>query len=410
MARQRFRVQSRQPETPAVTVGSMDGEHFVNMKNIAIIGAGIGGLAAALALQRRGFRVAVYEKAKQIREIGAGVVITANARRALQDLGVDDALAARSSTISVFHTCHFATGEVLRAVSSEEIRQKCGLASLGVHRADLHAVLMDAVLANDPNSLHADCEFVSLEQDASGVSFKFANGLSARADVLVGVDGNASAVRSFLFPEEAPKFNGQVAYRALIPEALVPASVRSRGSVMSAGPGRYLLCYPLRGGKIMNLVGLVQSDAWEEEGWAIPATNEEFAQAYAGYEPDLLALIHNIPTGDLFKWGLRDREPLKSWTVGRVTMLGDAAHPMTPFLGQGACLALEDALLLGRAFAASSSASEALKRYEEARRPRGTHVQLSSREEGLTLQDPSKKRRTAQDRGLLDYDPATVPV
>ncbi len=382
----------------------------MDLKRIAIIGGGIGGMAAALALQRRGFRVNVYERAKEIREIGAGVIITANARRALQDLGVDEALQARSSTISVFHTCHFATGAILRAVSNEDIRRKCGLASMGVHRADLHNVLMESVLANDPDSLHADCEFTSLEQDEAGVTVKFASGATARADVLVGADGNASAVRSFLFPGEAPKFNGQVAFRALIPDELVPPSVRNRGSVMSAGQGRYLLCYPLRGGKIMNLVGLVQSDAWAEEGWAIPATNDEFAQAYAGFEPDLLALILNIPGGELFKWGLRDREPLKNWTVGRVTMLGDAAHPMTPFLGQGACMAIEDALLLGRACAASATASEALQRYEDARKPRGTLVQLSSREEGLTLQDPGKKRRTAQDRGLLDYDPVTVPV
>lgn len=377
---------------------------------VMIIGGGIGGMAAALALQRRGFRVAVYERAKEIREIGAGVIITANARRALRDLGVDDALEALSSTIDIFYTCHYATGEVLRAVPNEDIKQKVGIASLGVHRADLHTVLKDAVLANDPDCLHADSQFVSLEQDATGVTAKFANGSSARADVLVGADGNTSSVRSFMFPEEAPKFAGQVAFRSLIPYAFVPESVQKRGSIMSAGPGRYLLCYPLRGGHIMNLVGLVQSNTWEEEGWAIPATNEEFAKAFEGYEPDLLTLIHNIPQGALFKWGLRDREPLTTWSVGRVTMLGDAAHPMTPFLGQGACMALEDALLLGRAFAASEAVGEALKRYDAARRPRGTLVQLSSREEGQTLQNPSKKRRTAQDRGLLDYDPVAEPV
>lgn len=377
---------------------------------VMIIGAGIGGMAAALALQRRGFSVAVYERSKEIREVGAGVIITANARRALRDLGVDAALEALSNTIEVFHTCHYETGAILRAVPNEEIRQKVGIASLGVHRADLHTVLMDAVLANDPDCLHANCQFVGLEQDSSGVTARFSSGATARADVLIGADGNVSAVRSFLFPDEAPKFAGQVAFRSLIPDALVPESIRRRVSVMSAGPGRYLLSYPLRGGEIMNLVGLVQSDTWEEEGWAIPATNEEFVKAYAGYEPDLLTLIRNIPENNLFKWGLRDREPLKTWTVGRVTMLGDAAHPMTPFLGQGACMALEDALLLGRAFAASQSVAEAFRRYEDARRPRGTLVQLSSREEGLTLQDPNKRRRTAQDRGLLDYDPATVPV
>lgn len=377
---------------------------------VIVIGGGIGGLATALALQRRGFRVAVYERAKEIREVGAGVVITANARRALRDLGVDEKLEALSSTIAVFHTCHYATGEVLRAVTSDEIRQKVGIASLGVYRADLHSVLMEAVLAHDPDCLHAQSEFVSLQQDATGVTVQFANGASARADVLVGADGNASAVRSFLFPEEAPKFAGQIAFRSLIPYALVPASVQARGSIMSAGPGRYLLSYPLRGGQIMNLIGLVQSGTWEEEGWTTPATKEEFAQAFQGFEPDLLTLIDRIPEGELFKWGLRDREPLQNWTVGRVTMLGDAAHPMTPFLGQGACMAIEDGLILGRAFADASTVSEALQRYENARKPRGTLVQLASREEGMTLQDPSKKRRTAQDRGLMDYDPVTVPV
>jgi salicylate hydroxylase len=381
----------------------------INAK-VIVIGGGIGGLATALALQRRGFRVAVYERAKEIREVGAGVVITANARRALRDLGVDEKLEALSSTIAVFHTCHYATGEVLRAVSSDEIRQKVGIPSLGVYRADLHSVLMEAVLDHDPDCLHARSEFVSLQQDATGVTVQFANGVSARADVVVGADGNASAVRSFLFPEEAPKFAGQIAFRSLIPYALVPASVQARGSIMSAGPGRYLLSYPLRGGQIMNLIGLVQSGTWEEEGWTTPATKEEFAQAFQGFEPDLLTLIDRIPEGEVFKWGLRDREPLQNWTVGRVTMLGDAAHPMTPFLGQGACMAIEDGLILGRAFADSSTVSEALQRYENARKPRGTLVQLASREEGMTLQDPSKKRRTAQDRGLMHYDPVTVPV
>jgi len=160
----------------------------------------------------------------------------------------------------------------------------------------------------------------------------------------------------------------------------------------------------------MNLIGCGQTDSWEEEGWSIPATNEEFANAYSDFAPELVALIRNIPTGALFKWGLRDREPLKTWTVGRVTMLGDAAHPMTPFLGQGACMAIEDALLLGRAFAASETVHEALQRYEAARKTRGTNVQLWSREEGLALQDPSRTRRSAHDRGLLAYDPVAVPI
>jgi salicylate hydroxylase len=382
----------------------------MTVRKIIIVGAGIGGLAAALALQRRGFRVVVYERAQEIREIGAGLIVTSNARRALHNLGVDKALEAASSCAPVHHLCNYATGAIERAVRNEQILREYGMATLQVHRADLHGLLMEAVRANDPGCLRSGHEFLGLKQDEAGVSVKFANGASDSADVLIGADGNASAVRTFLFPGEATKFNGQVAFRALIPDELVPASIRQLQMAMNPAPKRYLLHYPLRGGRIMNLIGCGQSDSWEAEGWSIPATNEEFANVYSDFAPELLALIRNIPPGALFKWGLRDREPLKTWTVGRVTMLGDAAHPMTPFLGQGACMAVEDALLLGRAFAASEAVHEALQRYETARKTRGTNVQLWSREEGLALQDPNRTRRSALDRGLLAYDPVEVPV
>lgn len=377
---------------------------------IIVIGAGIGGLAAALALQRRGFRVAVYERAAAIREIGAGVVISPNARRALRDLGVDAALASLSSSVSIIYTCNYRTGEIVDTNSNEQIIERQGMGMLQVHRADLHTLLLDAVRANDPEALYPGHEFIGLEQDTTGVSVRFANGVSHRADVAIGADGNTSAVRSFLFPGEAPRFNGQVAFRALVPDELVPAAIRQRQLAMYPAPRRYLLHYPLRRGRLMNVIGCGQSASWQEEGWSIPATNEEFAEHYSDLAPDLLDLIRSIPPGGLFKWGLRDREPLSTWSAGRVTMLGDAAHPMTPFLGQGACLALEDALLLGRAFAAATTINEALRRYEAARKTRGTNVQLWSREEGMALQDPTRRRRTALDRGLYDYDPVIVPV
>lgn len=375
-----------------------------------IIGAGIGGLSAGLALQRRGFKVVVYERAQEVREIGAGVIISPNARRALRDLGVDAALEAASSCVSLRHTCNYATGAILDVMEVQRMIEQHGMAMLQVHRGDLHGLLLQAVLANDADAVRPGHAFVGLEQDAGGVSVSFANGASDRANVVIGADGNASTVRSLLFPGEAPKFNGQVAFRALIPNDLVSESVRQLQMAMHPAPRRYLLHYPLRGGRILNLIGCGQAAGWEEEGWSIPATNDEFANAYSDFAPDILALIRSIPPGALFKWGLRDREPLKTWTLGRVTMLGDAAHPMTPFLGQGACMAIEDALLLGRAFAASADVDEALWRYEAARKTRGTNVQLWSREEGLAIQDPSKERRTAYARGLLDYDPVTVPV
>ena len=381
-----------------------------NAQHIIVIGAGIGGLAATLALQRRGFKVTVYERGSEIREFGAGVVITPNARRALRDLGVDEALASLSSSAPIVRTCVYNTGEVIRADRNDAIAARHGMGVLQVHRGDLHGLLLQAVQANDADAVHAEHAFVALDQDEAGVSVAFANGLRRRADAVIGADGNTSAVRTFLFPGEDPKFTGQVAFRALVPDELVPPVVRERGSAMYQGPRRYLLHYPLRSGRIMNLIGCGQALSWEEEGWAIPATNEEFLHHYSDYAPELLALIRAVPAGGLFKWGLRDREPLATWTRGRVAMLGDAAHPMLPFLGQGACMALEDALVLGRAFAAAGTVDEALARYEGARRTRGTNVQLWTREEGITLQDPTRKRRTALDRGLFDYDPATVPV
>lgn len=377
---------------------------------IIVVGAGIGGLAAALGLQRRGFKVTVYERAPEIREVGAGLIVTANARRALDDLGVDQALFAASSCVPVMYTCNYATGEIGAELHNADVAAKYGYATLQVHRADLHALLMEAVHANDPEALRPGHACETLSEDAEGVTVRFENGHEDRADVVIGADGNASRIRSHLFPGVATTFNGQIAFRALLPAELVPARAMELGQVMLPGPDKYLLYYPLRGGSIMNVIGCGRATQWEDEGWAIPATNAEFAEAYSDFVPYALDMIRAIPEGALFKWGLRDREPLATWTTGRVAMLGDAAHPMTPFLGQGACLAIEDAMVLSRAFAASGSVGEALKRYEAARRDWGNGVQMQSQEEGRALQDPSIPRRPAIARGLLDYDPVTVAV
>ncbi|MEZ5233231.1 MAG: FAD-dependent monooxygenase [Acidimicrobiales bacterium] len=377
---------------------------------VVIIGGGIGGLSMALALQRRGVAVAVYERATRLREIGAGIIMQPNGRKGLVDLGVDGAVAAVSSCMTMLHACHYATGEILGARPNAAIAEQYGLPSLAVHRGDLHSVLLAAVRAEDAAAVHAAHEFVSLEQDEAGVTVQFANGASDRAEVVIGADGNGSAVRSFLFPGEPARFNGQVAFRAVLPDELVPPLVRERELAMHRGPGRYLLHYPLRGGQLMNLIGCGHTETWEEEGWSIPATNEQFLTAYADFAPHLQELIAAVPDGELFKWGLYDRAPLESWTSGRVAILGDAAHPMTPFLGQGAAMAVEDAVVLARAMAASSSVEEAFARYRSVRCERGNNVARWSLEEGRALQDPTIMNKGAAGYGLLDYDPATVPV
>jgi salicylate hydroxylase len=279
-----------------------------------------------------------------------------------------------------------------------------------VHRADLHGVLLAAVRANDQDAVRAAHEFIALDQDADGVQVRFANGVTDRAPLVVGADGNSSAVRSFVFPGEPARFNGQVAFRAVLEDELVPPLVRQRELAMHRGPERYLLHYPLRGGRLMNLIGCGQTDGWEEEGWSIPATNAQFLEAYADFAPHLLDLIRAVPDGALFKWGLYDRPPLDSWTLGRVAILGDAAHPMTPFLGQGAAMAVEDAVVLARSLEASTTVAQAFASYEAARCERGNNVARWSIEEGRALQNPTIANKGAAGYGLLEYDAAAVPV
>lgn len=382
----------------------------VKIDRVVIVGGGIGGLSAALALQRRGIRPTVYERASELREIGAGIVMQPNGRRGLVDLGIDEAVAAVSSCMTTLYNCDYATGEVQTAVANAKIAARYGRPSLAVHRADLHGVLLDAVRANDPGAVHAAHEFASLEQDPDGVTVYFANGATDRAAVVIGADGNGSAVRSFLFPGEPARFNGQVAFRAVLEDALVPAIVRERELAMHRGPNRYLLHYPLRGGQLMNLIGCGRTDTWEEEGWSVPARNEQFLDDYADFAPHLLDLIRAVPEGSLFKWGLYDRAPLPSWTSGRVAILGDAAHPMTPFLGQGAAMAVEDAVVLARCLDTKPTVADAFTAYETARCERGNNVARWSLEEGRALQDPTIPSKGAAGYGLLDYDPATVAI
>jgi salicylate hydroxylase len=194
----------------------------------------------------------------------------------------------------------------------------------------------------------------------------------------------------------------------------VPPGVTKIPYAMFVGLNRALLHYPLRHRTVMNAIGMAREPSWQEEGWAIPATIDEFTKLYSDFHRDALDLITAISPGTLFNWGLRDREPLQHYTKGRVTMLGDAAHPMTPFLGQGACVAIEDAMVLGRAFAAASTFEQAFGTYENTRKERANGVQLASREQANEIQGVTKRGpnpgATADDRGLYLYNPVTAPL
>jgi len=382
---------------------------------ISIVGGGIGGLSAALALQHFGYQVSVFEQSRELREIGAGVTITPNAMHALHALGIGKRVADEAGPTEAYLIRHFQTGGVIKVrASGHDYVQRFGADYHQVHRADLHSVLANAVRRNDPDCVFLEHCFESLTQNSEQVVARFTNGRKVASDALIGCDGAVSRVRANVFGDEMVNYTGQVAFRALLPMANVPASIKEYPFAMFVGVNRVLLHYPLRHRTIMTVVGAARESSWQEEGWRIPGAIEEFASLYSDIYPPALELIYAISPGSLFKWGLRDREPLERYRMGRVAMLGDAAHPMTPFLGQGACMAIEDAMVLGRAFAFANTFQEAFEIYENTRKRRANGVQLASRQQADEIQGVTERGANpganADDRGLYLYNPVTTPL
>lgn len=383
--------------------------------DIAIVGAGLGGLTAALALQRRGFKVTLYEQARELRELGAGILVTPNAMHVLYDLGIAPALVQRSTRLGSTAWRHHQTGALLKTRQpSSFYEEKYGVEFLQVHRNDLHSLLCEAVLANDATAIRVDHRFAGLEQDADGVTLRFENGNTVRASAVIGCDGCSSRVRGALQSEEEARYSGQVAFRALVPTELVPPEAIDTEMGLYIGPMRIFLHYDLRRGAVRNVIAIAREPRWQAEGWAIPATREEFAALYADFHPNVHKIIASLPDGSLYKWGLRDREPMRQWTWGRVAMLGDAAHPISPFLGQGACMALEDGMVLARCCDAAATLDEAFTRYEAARKEHANGVQIYSRMQADAYQGITREGvntgRDAEALGLYDYNAVTVPI
>jgi salicylate hydroxylase len=387
----------------------------MKVSRISIVGGGIGGLSTALALQHFGYRVCVFEQARELREIGAGVVIPPNAMHMLNFLGVGERVAKEAGPTEAYLIRHYQTGAVMKVrANGTDYFERYGAHYHQVYRADLHAALADAVLRNDSDCVFLSHRFRALTQDSGNVLAAFTNGKTYSSDILIGCDGGASKVRACVFGDEVVNYTGQVAFRTLVPMENVPPGIIKIPYAMFVGVNRLLLHFPLRHRSIMNVIAVAREPRWQEEGWTIPATVEEFAGLYGEFHTDALELIRAIPPGALFKWGLRDREPLQRYFKGRVAMLGDAAHPMTPFLGQGACIAIEDAMVLARALAAAGTLEEAFGMYENTRKERANGVQLASRQQADEIQGVTKRGANpganADDRGLYLYDPVTVPL
>ena len=386
--------------------------------NILIVGAGMGGLAAALGLQHAGVKVSLYEQAPQLGEVGAGLSISPNAVHALEYLGLGDRL-RQTASLSVDSTVrHYRTNEVIAHLSMgspDAQRQRFGNENFQIHRADLHQVLADAVQSNDPDCIKLDHEFTSYEQSGSNVVVTFKNGAVVEGDALIGCDGAKSSIRSYGFSEEPPEFAGYVAYRGLVPVSDLDPSIVRTGATLSIGPGQMFMRYTVRHKKLMNFVGMVTTSDWQEEGWTIPSTVTEVLAHFNEWHDEVKTIIRATPPGAGFKWALVHRKPLTTWLDGRVALLGDAAHTITPFLGQGAAMALEDGVVLSRCFAEAASIDDALSLYNRARVERGNWVLVESQKQAyryMTSDPDAFDLSTSRDvhAQAYSYNPATIAL
>lgn len=382
-----------------------------------IIGAGIGGLTAALSLQRAGFKVSVYEQVPELGDVGAGVTITPNACHVLNFLLGEESVDELCDVPASGAIKHFETGATLIDTERGDLpKRQYGAHYCQVHRADLHAALAEAVRENDPDALHVDSRFTGLDESETDITAVFADGRTVSGDILIGCDGIRSEVRQVLWGADEPQFTGYIAWRGLVPTDRLDAAFLIPDSAAFAGRGHTFTRYKVRHGTLYNFVAFARRDQWAAESWSERAEISELLEEFSDFAPEVQAIMRAVPPEHCFKWGLFDRPPLARWTRGRASLLGDAGHPMTPFLAQGAAMAIEDGLILARAVSKADDWQAALACYENARRERGTFVMLESHvnAERMYNRDPDNlsqnSHRSAEALGLYEYNPVTVPI
>jgi salicylate hydroxylase len=364
---------------------------------VIVAGAGIGGLAAALALLRHGIDVEVHEQASELREVGAGLQLSANGTRVLYALGVGEALAALSCETESKEIRIWNTGETWKLFDLGKLSiERYGAPYFTVYRPDLLSVLEQAVRREKLATIRLGARCVGFAQDGQRVSLRLEHGETAEGDLLVGADGVHSRIRQALFGPDRPEFTGIIAWRGIVPMQKLPGHMARMIGTNWVGPGGHVVHYPLRAGGLMNFVGALERSDWQVESWSARGTQDELAADFRGWHDDVHAIIRGIPVP--YKWALMVRAPMERWTVGRVTLLGDACHSMVPFLAQGAVMAIEDGYVLARALTeGGADVPRSLLRYEAARRERTRRAVEGSagnipRFHNPALADPAKAR------------------
>src|SRR5258707_13824196 len=347
--------------------------------DIVVVGGGIGGLFTANALIAQGLQVSVYEQAPALGEVGAGVFLTPNSVRQLQRVGLGPAVEQRGARVGSESRYFRHDGTPIAPV---QVTDSSGWnATFGMHRADLIELLAGA-LPTGVVQTGRRCTGVEQDQDKARVSF--ANGAVVESDLVIAADGIHSELRPYVFPPSRPVFSGSIAYRGVVSHKLVP-HWPTNSWLMWLGKGKHFLTFPVRAGELINYVGFVPTDEEMKESWSAPGDPDVLRREFAGWDPRIGSLLQEVQT--TFRWALYDREPLPTWSKGRLTLLGDAAHPMLPHLGQGANQSIEDGMALATILSKTDNAAvpDALLAYERLRRLRVAEVQLGARQNGLRV-------------------------
>ncbi len=372
--------------------------------SIAIVGAGIGGLAAAALLLKRGFNVTVYEQATRFARVGAGIQQSPNVMKVHRGLGIEKRLREVAFTPTSSLNRDALTGATTNEYPlGKDAEERYGAPFLAMHRGDLHAALADLVPAEH---IHLGRKLQSIDQDGSQVSLTFEDGERVQADVVIGADGVHSLIRDHVAGRENPRFTGRIAYRTTFPTSRLKGVDIGMSRTKWWGPDRHIVIYHTTANRdeVYFVTSTPEKADWiTKESWSIKGDLDELQEAFSHFHPDVRAVLAAAP--EVHKWGIFERDPLPLWTTGRITLLGDSCHPMTPYMASGAAMALEDSVVLARCLEGATAATveKALHTYEANRKPRTSAVQAGS--------SANTWMRNATDPNwLYGYDAWTVPI
>jgi len=377
-------------------------------KRIAIAGAGIAGLTTALSLLQRGWKVDVYEQASQLAEVGAGLQISPNGTRVLQSLGLEPALQAVVCQAKGKEIRMWNTGQRWKLFDlGDDCLQRFGAPYWMVHRGDLHKILLEAFNERSDVPVKLNARVVSAQSTSTGASFVLQDGSQHHAHGLIASDGVHSILREKLLGEDKAQFTGLLAWRGLVPVQTISTHLQAQVGTNWVGPGAHVITYPVRGGQLMNVVGIIEKEGWQGESWTERGTHEELLQDFGHWHDDVCELMRKIEQP--FKWALLGRSPQKGWAQGAICLVGDSAHPTLPFLAQGANMAIEDAAVMARCLSAQDTAEKAFAQFENVRWQRTADIVNRSSDNAKRFHNPQlSDAAKAVDYVSTEWEPEKV--